>query len=165
MHKHRERQRGMDSVRETLRGEDGGSFHPGLTGPLAIQASKWFDLVTRADEKENVILLKGSAPEAPGSLFPSLETCRGIMDDSQEKDFRCAACWCTCTICWTLKQSSEVRVGSFTDRPLSSYCEESMEENLRSGSIFLVHSWLVDPEWISKVLQDRARTQLSLAAA
>lgn len=80
-----------DRVRKTWKGEDGGSFHPGLTSPLAIQASKWFDLVTRAHEKENVKLLKGSAPEATGSLSPSLEACRGIMIHS-EKYFKCAVC-------------------------------------------------------------------------
>ena len=35
--------------------------------------------MTRAHEKENVLLLKGSAPEATGSLFLSLEACRGIV--------------------------------------------------------------------------------------
>lgn len=120
-----------DRMRETWRGEDGGSFHPGLTSPLATQASKWFDLVTRAHEKENVKLLKGFAPEATGRLFPSLEACRGIMIQSK-KYFRCAACWRTGTICRTVKQSSEVGVGSLTDRPISSYCEESTVENLRS---------------------------------
>lgn len=45
------------------------------TSPLTIQASRWFDLVTRAHEKQNVKLPEGSAPEAMSGLFLSLEAC------------------------------------------------------------------------------------------
>lgn len=131
LQKHRERQRGTGQVEGDMEGRGHGSFHPVFTSPLAIQASKWFDLVTRAYEKENVKLLKSSAPEATGSLFLSLEACRGIMINC-EKYFRPTACWCTCTICWTFKQSSEVGVESLADRPTSFSCKEPMVGNMRS---------------------------------
>lgn len=42
------------------------------TPTFAIQASKWFDLVLRAHEKENVTSLEAPAPGAAGRCFQAL---------------------------------------------------------------------------------------------
>lgn len=46
------------------------------TPTFAIQASKWFDLVLRAHEKENVMSLEALAPGAAGSRFQAFRFAR-----------------------------------------------------------------------------------------